>query len=156
MSTLWIIRGLAGSGKTTVASTLMRAFGRKPCENMFSADDYFTCPTTGSYTFDRDKLQEAHSQCIRNVHRAMVFGRHDIVVHNTFSTSWEVKPYFDACEYHGYTPFVIECQNLFGSTHDVPEAVVHRMHERWERITPEPISPEVANEIATLVKGEIA
>lgn len=156
MSTLWIIRGLAGSGKTTLATTLMRGWGRRSDENMFSADDYFVCPTTGAYEFDRDKLKEAHNQCLRRVHQAMVYGRKDIVVHNTFSTSWEAKPYFDACEMHGYTPFVIECQNMFGSTHDVPDAVVHRMHERWERITPEPISPEVANEIATLVKEESA
>lgn len=157
MNTLWIIRGLAGSGKTTLASTLMRGWGRRADENMFSADDYFVCPTTGAYEFDRDKLKDAHNHCLRRVHQAMVYGRKDIVVHNTFSTSWEAQPYFDACEMHGYTPFVIECQNMFGSTHDVPDAVVHRMHERWQRITPEPPLPEDVQQIVKIMaKGESA
>jgi hypothetical protein len=33
---------------------------------------------------------------------------------------------------YGWSVFVIECQNNFGSTHDVPNEVRERMAERWE------------------------
>ena len=130
--TLWIIRGLAGSGKSTLAEHILRSvYLKKTGDSVFSADDYFT-DEDGTYTFDKTKLSKAHEQCLRNVHRQMVNEIPDIVVNNTFSTKWEVEPYIQACSMHEYIPFVIECQNDFGSVHNVPPEVRVNMEARWE------------------------
>ena len=41
-----------------------------------------------------------------------------VIVHNTFSCNWEMKPYKDMAKEFGWSVFVIECQNDFGSTHE--------------------------------------
>ena len=62
MKVLYIVRGLSGSGKTTIAHNLTH--------NVFSADDYFTTHA-GDYNFDPSKLGDAHADCKSNVESAM-------------------------------------------------------------------------------------
>ena len=126
MKQLFIIRGLAGSGKTTLAHML-----RVP--NKLSADDYFY-DEAGDYHFDRTKLGLAHASCQERCLKGMENHAPEIIIHNTFSTQWEATPYLKMAKEFGYEPFIIECQNNFGSTHDVPEEVRSNMAQRWETI----------------------
>ena len=129
--TLWIVRGLAGSGKTTVANLLVSGLkASKKSGATVSADDYFY--SDGEYKFDRTKLGEAHQSCKDYVATAMFFGEPNIIVHNTFSQRWEFEPYEKLAKANRYTVFIIECQNDFGSEHDVPRETITRMSERWE------------------------
>ena len=128
-NTLYIVRGLAGSGKSTLAKHIWMSDNCNAV--MIAADDYFTDPKTKVYKFDRAKLTEAHNECLRKTHEAMVTMASTVVVHNTFSTKWEGEPYFSAAKIHGYSVFVIECQNDFGSTHDVPEETIANMRDKW-------------------------
>lgn len=136
MKQLFIIRGLAGSGKTTLAHIIgAPLWGRKtyfhsPC---LSADDYFY-DEAGDYHFDRTKLGLAHASCQERCLEAMESQEPKIIIHNTFSAQWEVSPYLKMAKEFGYEPFIIECQNNFGSTHDVPEEVRSNMAQRWETI----------------------
>ena len=122
--TLYIIRGLPGSGKSTLANKLAP-------EASFEADQYFT-NKNGEYNYDQSKIGKAHKQCQKKTKRAMKSGHSDIAVANTFTQIWEMVPYFLLAGKHDYMINVIECQNEFGSTHDVPEYAIDRMAERWE------------------------
>ena len=143
MKTLWIVRGIAGSGKTTLANIMkdgLMVFPQQSNREMeqepliVSADDYFYAAGSGRYKFDKTKLGEAHKQCQVKVTNGMEYGRRHIIVHNTFSQQWEFNPYRQLAKYYGYSVFVIECQNDFGSTHHVPQETITEMRERREML----------------------
>lgn len=123
MRVLYLIRGLPGSGKTTLANRLAGQ------ANVFSADDWFTLG--GTYHFDPAKLSQAHESCRNAVESVMKQGRGPIAVHNTFSQPWEAEPYWLLAENYEYDVFVIECQNAFENTHNVPLQQIDAMRARW-------------------------
>ena len=122
--TLYIVRGLPGSGKTTLA--------RQLTEHVFSADDYFYDLGNGQYKFDPEHLPDAHKTCQWKVEAAMIAGYRILAVANTFSMAWEAEIYFELAKKHEYIPCIIECQSQFGNVHAVPQTSISNMKERWE------------------------
>ena len=126
---LILVRGLPGSGKTTIARMLVGTPDNHP--SLVSADDYFT-DSDGEYQFDPKQLKDAHDWCQRVAFAAMSDGDDLVVVHNTFTTMWEMNPYLAVAKLHDYSIQVIECKGNFGSVHDVPAETIDRMRNRWE------------------------
>ena len=124
MKTLYIIRGLPGSGKSTLGESGLAV-------KSYSADDWFT-DKQGNYNFDPMELPQAHEDCRARVLGAMLSEYESIAVCNTFTQAWEAEPYVKLCRLHGYTPFVIECQSQFGNIHGCPQEKINQMAERWE------------------------
>ena len=135
---LYIVRGLSGSGKTSIARELVDGIWdekRKSfVKDFYSADDYFT-DSQGNYNFDSSQLSDAHAECFSNVELAMqkVCVR-KVVVANTFSQAWEAQPYFKLAKKYDYSPFVVECQNTFDNVHEVPQETIDLMENRWEKL----------------------
>lgn len=128
MKTLYIVRGLPGSGKSSLA--------KKITELVYSADDFFT-NKKGEYNFNAKLLGKAHEWCWGKVRDAMFIGANAVAVANTFTQAWEAERYYQIAEEYGYSVFVIECQNDFGNVHDVPQESIDAMKERWEKdLTP--------------------
>jgi len=121
---LFILRGLPGSGKSTLAKTL----GGKHVE----ADMFFV--RDGKYKFDAAKIKDAHDWCQTIVGGWMSDGEERIVVSNTFTQEWEMKPYFEWAEDFGYKVFVLIVENRHGggNTHNVPEQIIEKMKNRFE------------------------
>ena len=128
--TLYLVRGLPGSGKTTLAHKL--------ADQVFSADDYFYEKGKGVYHFASEELPMAHSECRRKTASAMATGSTDIAVANTFSQAWEAADYFELAKVYGYRVSVVECQSQFGNIHGVPESSMERMRDRWESLNSRP------------------
>ena len=129
---LVLVRGLPGSGQTTIARMLIIAGMGSGERTICSADDYFYRLPDGIYRFDKSKLSDAHNECQRVAFGAMNDGHSLVVVHNTFTTMWEMVPYLSIAKLHNYSIQVIECKGDFGSVHDVPAEVIDRMRNRWE------------------------
>ena len=124
MKELFLLRGLPGSGKSTLAESL----GGSHME----ADKYFTYD--GKYEFDVTKLKDAHDWCQNAVRVFMENKSKRVVVSNTFTQEWEMKPYFDLAEKHGYKVYSLICENRHGgiNEHGVPEDKLKLMKNRFE------------------------
>jgi predicted kinase len=126
---LFIVRGIPGSGKSTFAKTL----GGKH----FETDNFFM--VDGEYKFDVTKLKAAHEWCQNSVNTAMILNittdlNSTIVVSNTFTQEWEMKPYFDMAETYGYRVFSLIVENRHGGVnqHGVPQDKLEIMKNRFE------------------------
>ncbi|MGF1740605.1 ATP-binding protein [Vibrio profundum] len=120
--TLTLVRGLPGSGKTTLAKTYSA--------DHFEADMYFV-NDDGEYQFDATRLKQAHSWCQHSAKQSLQQGR-SVVVSNTFVRLWEMKPYLKMAQRYNAEIEVIECQGRYANTHGVSQATVNAMKKRWQ------------------------
>ena len=91
---LILIRGISGTGKSSLAESLA------PASQIFATDDFFM--VNGEYKFDTDMLSKAHLWNQSRVRRAMVADISPIVVPNTSAKFWEMKAYVSLAKAHGY------------------------------------------------------
>lgn len=132
---LWIIRGLPGSGKSSVAENLWVR------DQIFEADKYFI-NKEGQYNFDASKLGEAHKWCQEQVENCMKQDMEDaegstiisdIVVSNTFTTEKELEPYLELAKKYDYKVVSMIIENRHGSksVHNVPNETMEKMKQRF-------------------------
>lgn len=121
MSTLYIVRGLPGSGKSTYAKSLGIPH--------FEADMYFM--KDGEYKFDASKLKHAHMWCFNQFADQVDCGS-DVVVSNTFTTVKEMNDYLVYAGARNYDIIIVEVKTQYGSIHNVPEETIAKMKARWQ------------------------
>ena len=134
MTTLTLIRGLPGSGKSTYAKRLREQVA---CTNglfpiIFEADQYFE-QSDGSYLFKPSELGYAHEQCQRLTRYTLERGSSAIVA-NTFTTLHELQPYLDMAHKLNIAVDILTCRGNFQSIHNVPAQSIDRMAQRWQSI----------------------
>jgi NEDD4-binding protein 2 len=91
---LFVMRGCPGSGKSTLAKQLGQG------GVVLGSDDFFMI--NGTYQFDPNMLSDAHLWNQGRVLSAMKKGITPIVVDNTNTQSWEMKPYVEMAQKYGY------------------------------------------------------
>lgn len=129
MKILYLLRGLPGCGKSTLAKKLTSGAGPRH----FEADQYFV-DTDGNYNFDASRLKMAHNWCAIQTQKAMVDDCPVIVVSNTFTQEWEMKTYYELAEQNGYTVFSLIVENRHGGVneHGVPDETLEKMEKRFQ------------------------
>jgi predicted kinase len=130
MYTLYLLRGLPGAGKSTLAKSICSG---KESTLHFEADQYFTSPD-GTYNFDPTKIKQAHEYCKKSTLYAMEDGVKDIVVSNTFTQGWEMEAYYKMAEELGYRVFSLIVENRHGgeNIHTVPKETIKKMKDRFK------------------------
>jgi len=126
MKQLMLIRGLPGSGKSTVAKLFDKALH-------FEADMYFL-DADGNYHFDASKIKNAHNWCRHSVMDAMKEGHPIVVVSNTFTQEWEMEVYYLLAEELGYrvTSMIVENRHEGKNIHGCPDDKIEQMKTRFE------------------------
>ena len=129
---LILLRGIPGSGKTTLANVILQQPNNNPQE-ILSADDFFD-DGNGGYNFDPTKLKEAHNYCQFRCSERMRQQKSRIVVANTFTQEWEMDEYFKMAERYDYRVHTIIVENRHGNEniHGVPRDKVQQMKNRFE------------------------
>jgi predicted kinase len=121
MPKMIIVRGLPGSGKSTVA---------KGFPYLHLEADMFLM-NGGEYKWSGGRVSQAHSWCKNSVITA-IQNKMDVVISNTFTQKWEFKDYLELAESNGYEVTVFRCTKNYGNTHGVPQEALDRMKERFE------------------------
>lgn len=120
---LFLLRGLPGAGKSTMAKLI--------CNQHVEADMYFMID--GSYEFNPAALKRAHEWCQDRTEGWMKQG-YNVCVSNTFTTGWEMEAYFKLAEKYGYRVHSIIVENRHGSlsNHQVPIDTIEKMKKRFD------------------------
>lgn len=119
MTEVVLIRGVAGSGKTTMAKQQF------PDHEHFEADMFFE--KEEGYCYDASLIKDAHEWCNEKTAEALKQGK-NVVVSNTFIRIWEMNPYFNM----NVPVRVLVAEGNYDNIHDIPKEKVERMKERFE------------------------
>ena len=128
MKNLILLRGLPGSGKSTVAKMLVNK------DYCHKEADMFFVDREGNYKFEPSKIKDAHAWCQEEVEFLLRLEHTPVVVSNTFTQEWELHPYYELAIKYGYYVTCIVVENRHGnkSVHGVPEDKVEQMKNRFE------------------------
>jgi predicted kinase len=121
--TLYLIRGLPGSGKSTYAKQI-------GCFHVEA--DMYHC-RDGEYAFDGGESRLGHDWCQKAALFAMEQGM-DVCVSNTFTQKWEIQPYLDFADKTGHEVKIIHVTTEYRTIHGVPAETMQKMKDRWENI----------------------
>ena len=124
---LVLIRGLPGSGKSTFAKQLKQTHDLVHLE----ADMFFTDENDEGYQFDASKLGAAHLWCQKQTQKHLKQGR-SVVVSNTFTQLWEIRPYQRMAKQCSAELIIYECEGQFENVHNVPLDKIEAMRKRWD------------------------
>jgi predicted kinase len=98
-----IMRGVPGSGKSTVTNILKGLYNPEIAPShisIHSTDDYFM--RNGRYEWNRAELFQAHEWNKKEFEFAVRSSMHCVVVDNTNLTQKEYKPYIEMARKHGW------------------------------------------------------
>lgn len=138
MKKLILMRGIPGSGKSTLAKELAK---QAPNSKIYSTDDLFM--VDGVYKFKPSKLGKFHKENQKRADDAMTKGVELVIIDNTNTTLWEMKPYIKSAKKHGYeiecaipqTEWAFDAEICFEkNTHGVPLDVIRKMIARFQKI----------------------
>ena len=133
-----ILSGTPGSGKSFITSKILeQVYGvtnpKKYGSYICSADNYFVDETTGVYTFDKNKLGQAHKECKIKFFNSICDVSPVVIVDNTNVTPFDCNFYYDLADIRNFKPFIVRVvpgtlkEAQARNVHNVPEHACEKM-----------------------------
>lgn len=123
---LTIMRGLPGSGKTTIAKALIET---GQADVMFEADDFFTAPS-GAYRRVDELLGQAHTECRKAARTALAEGKR-VIISNT-SVRWSDMLVLLKLGYSFLAHInIYDCQGRFPNIHGVDDEKMKELEAKY-------------------------
>lgn len=128
MPTLYLIRGVPGSGKSSLAQEMLDTC---MVDFHYEADMYFV-NDLGDYRWNPTELGNAHKWCQEQTKRDLSQGW-DVAVSNTSTTEAEVETYRKIAEECNarFVSLVVESRHDAKNIHGVPPEKVEQMRRRF-------------------------
>jgi predicted kinase len=144
--TLYLMQGVPGSGKSTVARMIgaWHCLGDMEAAKIVSTDDWRL--VDGAYVFDAADNARYHQLAQREAARLMLEGQPVVIVDNTNIKEWQARPYITLARIHGYTVQVVNVDCGLQVAIDrqaereglgdraVPAEVITTMYHEMERV----------------------
>ena len=120
-----IIRGVPGSGKTTIAE-IMKGDTGVVC----TSDDFLM--ENGEYNWSPERAKEAHRKNQDLAENVMKIGISPVIIANTNTSPWEWEPYIKSAKKYGYKVHYIIVENRHGGKdiHNVPKETIEKMKNK--------------------------
>jgi len=133
MKTCYIMRGLPGSGKSTIARKIASGLHGR----IHSTDDLRM--VEGEYIFDPKDTECLHRLNYDNFRDSIDLGIDPVICDNTNIRHWEFERYINYAEEMGYQVAIITVDAYPAvcctrNTHGVPAEIIYRMAKNWEPI----------------------
>ena len=137
MKIAFIMRGVPGSGKSTMAEQLVARYDNARLSWAIHSTDALSY-VDGKYDFDLKKLGARHEQNYKNFRASVSDGVPVVICDNTNITRKEFRPYVEIALTRGYRVVYVEMPHppaglaALRTKHGVPVEVIEKMLERWE------------------------
>jgi len=133
----YIMRGIPGSGKSTMAEYLVQGFENSRLSWRIHSTDALSY-VDGRYDFDPSLLSQRHKQNLVNFRNSVANGVPCVICDNTNVMKREFRPYVVAAQVFGYRIVFVELPHIPArlaarrTEHGVPVEVIESMIKRWE------------------------
>jgi predicted kinase len=134
VSTLYVMQGPPGSGKSWMANAIV--LYAIDC-TIYATDEYHI-DADGVYRFKPEMLAEFHARNLQRSCNAMQEGR-SVIVDNTNIAAWQAREYVRYAVAHGVAVVFIRVTGTFPNVHGVPQDIMDKMRGAMEDLTVESV-----------------
>ena len=140
---LYIIRGIFGTGKSTVGHAMHQGFIQQGLTSIvIDANELVDAANDGKAHGDRfaSLISWAYKQCVDDTEEAMRLGVGCILVTNAYAQLTWTKSYQTLAKQYGYSVSIITCHTFHGNPRNINMDTLIRMKE--EMVYPTTILPK--------------
>lgn len=124
---LFILRGHPGSGKKTIALTMLA----EGLADIIHQQDHYFVDEDGVYRYDEAKVPDAVKYCYQNVQDSLRKGLR-VVVANNFTKIWTVEKYIENAQRFGAEVVIMRATGDYPNVTGVPIAQVATVKKMYE------------------------